>query len=151
MASGATSRPVFYWVHRIHMYRLVDICIQKCQGQEDSGRLPSHLWEFQLVESAWGQRVWLLTCKARQLFGSQSSGSHTRGLSLCSGLGLPMLLLFPQLHDGEILCLITLPQSDVVIKMATNALCKVKKHNKMPIGDASYLYLVFARMSEKAP
>lgn len=61
------------------------------------------------------------------------------------------MLLFPQLHDGEILCLITLPQSDVVIKMAMNALCKVKKHNKMPTGDTSYLYLVFARMSEKAP
>ena len=60
---------------------------------------------------------------------------------------------FPQLQSKEILPVIILPRSDVVIKMAVSAFCKIKnkkKKTKPPAEDACYLYQVFARISEKA-
>lgn len=70
-------------------------------------------------------------------------------LSFSKGLSLPKLR-FPQGRNREILPVIISPQRDVVIKMAAKAFCKVKKHNTTPTEEACYLYLVFARMSEKA-
>ena len=45
--------------------------------------------------------------------------------------------------------MIILPRSDVVIKMAVSAFCKIKnkeKKIKTPAEDACYLYRVFARI-----
>lgn len=78
------------------------------------------------------------------------TGFETKGcLSFTKGLGLPMLR-FPQRQNREIVPVIISPQSDVVIKMATKASCKIKKHNKTPTEEVCYLYLVFVRISEKA-
>ena len=59
------------------------------------------------------------------------------------------MLWFPQLQSKEILPMIILPRSDVVIKMAVSAFCKIKnkeKKIKTPAEDACYLYRVFARI-----
>lgn len=45
--------------------------------------------------------------------------------------------------------MIILPRSDVVIKMAVKAFCKIKKKKKNSTKQACYLYLVFARITEE--
>lgn len=134
-------------------------CIQKCQGQEDSLRLLSI---FDDSHSIWVGLVLsladLLTGRVRLLLGTQGSGSHAHRprCELPSALQqvLDLLMLwFPQLQSKEILPMIILPRSDVVIKMAVSAFCKIKnkkKKTKTPAEDECYLYRVFARISEKA-
>lgn len=130
-------------------------CVQKGQGQEDSGSLTSTSGN-----SGWGNQLGVslynsLPAKpgsslADRALETMLTGFETKGcLSFTKGLGLPMLR-FPQRQNREIVPVIISPQSDVVIKMATKASCKIKKHNKTPTEEVCYLYLVFVRISEKA-
>lgn len=122
-------------MQRIPRYWLIYVyvqCVQKGQGQEDSGRLTSTF-----ENSGWGNQLGVssynsspakpgstLTDRALETMLAGFDRRHC--LSFSKGLGLPMLQ-FPLLQNGEILPVIISPQSDVVIKMAMKAFCKIKK------------------------
>ena len=130
-------------------------CIQKCQGQQDSGRLPSTFEN----PSLWNQRglslVQLLPGSARQRLGKQSSGSCVPRLwgerlsTPTRGPGSPHISVSSTAEQGDS------ANDNCTSKWCCNQdgpisiFARSKNKTKTPTEEAHYLCLVFARISEK--